>query len=267
MGKIDPYKHKERYENWRKIVDKSGIPEIGKYNSNLTLQYLDDMECGHNVAKLSAKGSRSYIRLNTLRQKLIFFSKKFKELYGIDKLTDVSENQVCKFFTGMRKGIITREDGGVYKSSGYYAKNFKAFWHWYMKINKKQGIKIADITEDLDSTQDKPQWVYLTEKQVKQLCEKAKYEYRVLIMFLFDSGIRSPTELINIKVSDFYNSYKELNIRNEVSKTFGRRIKLMLSAELIRDYVENKELSQEDYIFKIIPTRTNEYLKRLSKSY
>jgi len=264
MTKIDPYKHKQRYENWRREVDESGIPNISKYNSDLTLRYLDDMECGYNVARLSAKGARSFIRLNTLRQKLVFFSKKFKGLYGIDKITDVSELQVCKFFSGMRKGTITREDGKTYKSSGYYAKNFKAFWHWYMKVMKKQGIKIVDITEDLDSTQDKPQWVYLTEKEVKQLCEKAKYEYRVLIMFLFDSGIRSPTELINIKVSDLYSGCKELNIRDEVSKTFGRRIKLMLSAELIRDYIENKELSQDDYLFPMRPTRVNEYLKRLS---
>jgi hypothetical protein len=88
MTKIDPYKHKQRYENWRKEVDKSGIPNISKYNSDLTLRYLDDMECGYNVARLSAKGARSFIRLNTLRQKLVFFSKKFKQLYGIDKITE-----------------------------------------------------------------------------------------------------------------------------------------------------------------------------------
>jgi integrase len=264
MEKIDPYKHKQRYENWRKKVGETGIPDISKYNSDLTLQYLDDMECGYNVARLSAKGARSYIRLNTLRQKMVYFSKKFKEIYGIDKITDVTEHQVCKFFSQMRKGIITRDDGERYKSSGYYAKNFKAFWHWYMKIMKKQGVKIPDITEDLDSSQDKPQWVYLTEKEVKQLCEKAKYEYRVLIMFLFDSGIRSPTELINIKVSDFYNNCKELNIRDEVSKTFGRRIKLMLSAELIKDYIENKELSSEDHLFSMIPFKINKYIKRLA---
>jgi len=134
MTKIDPYKHKQRYENWREEVNKKGILEIGKYNSDLTLRYLDDMSCGYNVSRLSAKGSRSFIRLNTLRQKLVFFSKKFKTLYRIDKITDINELQLCQFFSNMRKGIIPREDGEIYKSVGYYAKNFKAFWHWYMKI-------------------------------------------------------------------------------------------------------------------------------------
>ena len=51
------------------------------------------------------------------------------------------------------------------------------------------------------------------------------------MMFLFDSGIRSPTELMNVKVSDLFNDFKELNIREEISKTFGRRIKLMICSE------------------------------------
>jgi len=163
--KKDPYNHKGIYENWRKKVNTNGIPEISKYNSDLILKYLNDMGCGYNVSRVSSKGSRSYIRLNTLRQKLVFFSKKFEELYGIDKITDISEIQLCKFFTDMRKGVVTREDGKVYQSAGYYVKNFKAFWHWWMKVNKKEGIEIKDITEDLDSSQDKPRWVYLTEKQ------------------------------------------------------------------------------------------------------
>ena len=47
-----------------------------------------------------------------------------------------------------------------------------------------------------------------TENEVIKLCNEAKYEYKALIWFLFDTGIRSPTELMNIKVSDFYNNFK-----------------------------------------------------------
>ena len=78
--KIDPYKHKEKYLTWKEKV-KEGIPMIGRYNSDLTLQYLSDMERGLNVSSKNSKGSRSYIRLNSLREKMIFFSNKFKELY------------------------------------------------------------------------------------------------------------------------------------------------------------------------------------------
>ena len=191
--KRDPYKHKEIYLAWKEKVSQSGISEINKYNSKIILQYLEDMEHGINISISSPKGGRSYIRLNTLRQKLKFFAVKFKEVYGIDKLTEIDEDQVVKFFSGMKKGIIKRNDGKTFKSSGYYAKNFKAFWHWWIKINKKKGIEVTDITLDVDTSGDKPRWVYLTEEEVKLLCENAKYKYNFLISFLFYSGIRSPT--------------------------------------------------------------------------
>jgi len=262
--KIDPYKHKERYQNWKEKI-KGEIPEISKENSDLILQYLSDMERGINIASASVKGSRSFIRLNTLRAKLIFFSKRFNDMYQLKKLVDVNEEQLITVFSNMKNGILKREDGGEYHSVDTYAKAFKAFWHWYQKINRKQGVEIKDITTDLDTKQDKPEWVYLTEEQVKKLCDNAKFEYKVLIMFLFDTGIRSPTELINIRVLDFFNDFKELNIREEISKTFGRRIKLMLCSQMIKDYVKTKELNPEDYLFKISHSVMNQYLKRLAE--
>jgi len=263
--KRDPYKHEEKYLEWKERVNKSGISETNKYNSDIILQYLEDMEHGINISISSPKGARSYIRLNTLRQKLKFFTIKFKEVYGIDKLTEINEDQVVKFFSGMKKGIIKRNDGKTFKSSGYYAKNFKAFWHWWIKINKKKGIEITDITLDVDTSGDKPKWVYLTEEEVKLLCENAKYEYKVLISFLFDSGIRSPTELVNIKVSDLFDNCNELHIRDEISKTFGRKIKLMLCSKLLLEYIKIKNFQREDYLFDIKPASVNKYLKRLAK--
>jgi integrase len=262
--KIDPYKHKERYIAWKEKV-KDGIPETSKENSDLIFQYLADMEKGINIAASSVKGSRSYIRLNTVRDKLVFFSKKFKEIYKINRIIEISEDQAVSFFSDMKNGNLKKADGGNYMSVDTFAKAFKAFWHWHQKVSKKNGVEIPDITVDLDTRQEKPDWVYLTEDQIKKLCDNAKPEYRVLIMFLFDTGIRAPTELMNIKVSDIFNNFKELNIRDEISKTFGRRIKLMLCGNLLKEYVNEKELKPDDYLFKIVPTGVNKYLKRLGK--
>lgn len=261
--KKDPYKHKERYLKWKEN-NQSGIPNISSYNSDLILRYLNDMERGINIASMSTKGARSYIRLTSLRERTIFFAKKFKELYNIDKITDINEEQLITFFADMKNGNMKKENGVSYRSMDTYAKVFKAFWHWHQKVSKKKGLEITDITLDLDTKEDKPDWVYLTEGEIKLLCDKAKYEYKTLIMFLFDSGIRAPTELMNIKVSDFFNDFKELNIREEISKTFGRRIKLMLCSEIVKQYVSEKKLSPDDFLFKISPQMTNKYLKRLS---
>lgn len=47
--KIDPYKHKENYLEWKKAIN-GKIPEISTQNSQLILSYLEDMEMGLNVA-------------------------------------------------------------------------------------------------------------------------------------------------------------------------------------------------------------------------
>lgn len=262
--KIDPHNHKEKYFSWKKSLN-GRILDISEKNSQIILDYLFDMEQGLNVASVSKKGARSYIRLNNLKQRIIFLVKKFEELYNLEDITKVTERDLHRFFNGMKTGEIKRLDGKIYKSPADYVKIFKAFWHWHQKVHRKQGIEINDLTIDLDTTQEKPSWVYLNEEQVKKLVDNAIYDYKVLIMFLYDSGIRAPTELLNIKVSDLYNDCKELNIREEVSKTFGRRIKLMISSGFVKDYIKAKGLTSEDYLFDKNQKVMNRYLKRLSK--
>ncbi len=265
MMKIDPYHHEERYKIWKEKVTKEGIKGITKENSDLIIQYVSDMEHGLNISLKSVKGGRSFIRLNTIKEKMIFFAKKFEEFYRLKNITKITEEQAIFFFSRMNKGEIKKRDGKNYRSTAYFVSVFKAFWHWYQIVTKKQGLNLLDITVNLDTRTDKPRWVYLTEEQVKILCDNAKPKYKVLIMFLLDSGIRSPTELVNIRISDFYNDFKEVMIRDEISKTFGRRIKLMLCSELINDYVKQNNLSLNDYIFPIKPQTFNLYLKRIAK--
>lgn len=119
--KIDPYNHEERYKKWHALISKTGIPDISKENSDLVIQYLDDMEHGLNVSIASVKGGRSYIRLNTLREKMRFFSMKFESLYNC-KLIDITEPQLLLFFSKMRKGEIARKDGKRYTSTSYFVK-------------------------------------------------------------------------------------------------------------------------------------------------
>ena len=262
--KIDIYNHKNKYLNWKAKIKNSDIEGLKKANSDIIKRYVFDMENGLNVAVKSVKGARSHIRLNNLKQRLIFITKELEQRYNLKSYEGLTEEVLFKFFNGMRQGDIKRKDGKEYQSVGDYVKVFKAFYHWFMKVNKKNGDEIIDITLDLDTSSSKPKWVYLNEEQVKKLCDNAKYDYRVLIMFLFDSGIRSPTELVNIKVSDLYNDYKELLISDEISKTFGRRIKLMLCSEMLKDYIKEKQLKLEDYLFPINPVGANQYLQRLA---
>jgi hypothetical protein len=262
--KLDPYNNKEKYLEWKEKLEDS-ISGLTKENSDLLLAFLHDMEIGVNVGRGSKKGARSFIRLRSLRDKLTLLFKKINESYNIKDVTKVKEDTIHSFFSSMENGGIRKNNGETYKAVADYVKIFKAFWHWHQKTSRKKGIEIQDITLDLDTTQNKPDWVYLTEEQIKKLCDNARYDYKVLMMFLFDTGIRAPTELMNVKVSDLYNDFKELQIREETSKTFGRRIKLMLCSDMVKRYVKSMGLKDNDYLFGINYATVNKYIQRLSQ--
>ena len=112
---------------------KDGIQNISKKNSDLLLKYLEDMECGLNVSLKSKKGSRSYPRLNTLRQRLNFIFREFEERYGLYDITLITEQHLHGHFAGMRNGTIKNLRGKAYKSTVDYVKIFKSFWHWHQR--------------------------------------------------------------------------------------------------------------------------------------
>jgi integrase len=84
---------------------------------------------------------------------------------------------------------------------------------------------------------------------------------------MYDTGIRSPTELINVKVSDLFENCRQIHIREEIVKkgSFGRKINLMLCADVLRKYIEDNDLQPSDALFEISPAVTNRYLRRLAK--
>ncbi len=262
--RIDPYNHERKYKNWKRQVGQDGIPGLSRANSDLILRYLNDMELGLNVAKGSVKGARSYTRLNTLRTKLIFFSDLASKEFGLDCLTNMASEQIVALIQRMRNGEIKTRTGRRFKSAGYYASVFKAFWHWHQTVSRKEGVHVPDITVDLDTRDSKPTWVYLTEEQVRSLAAQAKFNYRVLILFIFDSGLRSPGELVNVRVQDLSDDCRVLHVREETSKTFGRKIKLMLSSALLKEYIQQQNLEPQDRLFRLKPYRANQYLKRLA---
>ncbi|MDD9952936.1 MAG: hypothetical protein OXR66_01205 [Candidatus Woesearchaeota archaeon] len=132
-----------------------------------------------------------------------------------------------------------------------------------MKVKKRGGQTVVDICEELDTRCEKPRWVYLTEQEVEKLCRHANYKYQVLIRFLYDSGIRAPTELVNVRVRDLTEDCTQLHIREETSKTFGRKITLLHCPPLLREYIHDQGLKPDQYIFDFSPSVANRYLKAL----
>ncbi len=262
--KKDIYNHKRLFQNWLDSIEKNKkIEGLTDNNSNLIISFIKDFKIGMNVSKQSRKGERSCTRLNHLRQKVVFILK-LLEKRGIKDITKAKPQDLHKLFSEMREGTIKTRTGTLYKSTGDYVKEFKTFWHWYQKIMRKRGKTVEDIAEDLDTRGEKPKFVYFTKEDCEKIIDKASYDLKPILALAFDSGARV-LELMNIKISDFSNDFKELTIREETSKTFGRKMKLMLCPEQIRNYVNKIGLKSEDYFCRENPPMINKELRKLGK--
>ncbi len=259
MEKLDPHNSKHYLEIWKD----NKLEMLSKKNAQLLKQYISDMEIGINTSG-SKKGGRSSIKLVSMARQMQRLLELTETYCKVNDITKITEKQLHNLFSSMTQGKITRIDGKPYKSVGDYTVRFKAFWHWHIKTNKKEGVAILDLTEDLEaSKKKKPEFVFFTEKDLEKMIEKAGYDTQVFMLFLFDTGIRCPTEAMNIRASDFTDDFKELNIRDEISKTFGRKIKLMMCSEAIKKFTKESHLSNNDFVFTIQAPAMNKRLKQI----
>ncbi len=272
VEKFDPHKNEETYKKWR-YEKNAPFKGVSEKNRELMIQYLDDMEIGANVSPIVKRGPRSYIRLRNLKSKIHSWAIIIQEEMNIDYFPEVEhkEREFLQVIKKLRDGKIfsRRKTREPFTGVGTLIKAFKAMWHWYQRVQRKEGIEVRDITQDIDATDEKPHFNYFTIEQLNQMCNEAKYDYRVLMMFLFDTGIRAPTEMMNVKVSDLeWNKEKQhytLTIRQETSKTFGRKIKLLLCSAMLKEYIKNKKIKPDEFIFTTRPHQTNQYLKNLGR--
>jgi site-specific recombinase XerD len=264
MVKADLYNHEKRFQNWKANIS-HGENGLTKPNSDLLIQYILDMEQGVNINLRSKKGGRSPHRLNNVRQKLSKVFRMLQERKIID-VRKIEEKQIQSLFEDMRKGIIKTDDGNKYKSVADYAKAFTAFWHWWQKVNNKKGKAIRDITQEIDKSEEsKPIWVYCDEEQTKEIINKSSSNYAILFEFLFDTGARV-TETFSLKVKDIElkNGIVYVNISDEIAKSVGRKIKLLLCGQNILRYIKENNLKPDEQLFQVSHDYANYYLRKIT---
>lgn len=265
--KRDIYGHEERYKKWKEEAVKLGVEGLTKKNSDLLIQYVSDMEIGVNISNKNKKGPRSYPRLNNLRQRLrqIMVMLQDRKVGDFSKIT---EKEVMQFFSDMHTGEIKNQKGQKYRSVGDYAKVFTSFWHWWMKVNRKQGTLLEDITEEIDKSSDKARFVYITKEKLDELLPYLNEDEQTIVLFVFDSIIRSPTELLSLKVSDIYKKEGEIwvNVSGEISKTgFDRSFNLIYSGDAITEFIKKHDLQLDQYLFDFLPKNLTGKIQQIAK--
>jgi len=125
---------------------------------------------------------------------------------------------------------------------------------------------VEDITPDLIVQKTVPEFIHFTKDDLTEMTKLSKQQYRVLMWFLFDSGVR-PQEMKQLLVEDISKDAEGitwLNVKNSIAKkgSFGRKVKLLLCNDLILDWIKGKERKQ--LLFEINDRVVNQYLGRLS---
>lgn len=249
MKIIDVNHSSKRWKTLRQKEFKSKkIKGLSAENSKIAIGLLKDFERGINTTTRGKRTAGSLLRMRQAFISLAPFVKK-KEIV---ELTRDDLSKICDK-----------------KNSHDFTRNLKVIFNW---LHRTQIIKenVSDHLVSDDFSKGKPAWVYLPEEQLKKLINGGTSDYRALISFFLDSGIR-PQEAWRIRILDFQDNFTSINIPikrsngERVSKTTERTIKLKICSDLIREYVARHNLKDEDLLLRITQAGFNKTLKHLSK--
>ena len=116
--KLDIHGHEQRYKNWKERVQEEGEENLTKKNSDILIQFILDMEIGANVSKSNKKGGRSYVRLNSLRQRLSQIIRMLEER-NVNDIARVSEKNSSRAIFAGRKRLPSSSPGHCWSSQHY----------------------------------------------------------------------------------------------------------------------------------------------------
>lgn len=245
-GNIKKWQALKSYE-----FKKNSIEGLSKHNSNLAIKQLKDFEGGLNC---TTKGMRAPASLLRIRRTWRVLSKRLGKKEDIDK---VSKEKLSK--------ILAKEN------SEHFTRNVKVIFKWMQRSEIREDNPSEHILAS-EFSKGKPAWVYLGEENMRLLLNALGSKHKALCYFLYDSGIR-PEEAWRIRIFDFQDDFKVLDIpekRNNgerVAKknSFGRKIKLKLCSDLIKEYIKINDLKTNDLLFNMTQAGFNKALRIISK--
>lgn len=257
--KKDVYNSESRLNKWLIEVKSYGIQGLSKSNSKKLLQYILDLKKGDNVSKKNP-GPRSSITLNPKKDRITQWFLEF-EKQKINSAMLINKN-------GKKVNDIWKN---VFNSSEEMLKELRCYWNWEMLIERKRCMqngketKLRDITEDMHAIKKEPNFVYFTYEDLMKVQQYFNIDEQTINLFLYDTIIRYPTECLSVKVQDFvfHKDYTELVIREEIAKTYGRTIKLLLCSDAIKDYIERHKLKPNENLFDFDHSNYNKKLKKV----
>jgi integrase len=202
--------------------------------------------------------------------------KKLLNMYNVCgrglNLQKATRKEVETFVNALNRNEFKTQDSKNYSGNAKadIKKFLKQFFKWYKGNNEFYPPEVSWIKTRIAKDERPIEKDILTKEQVVKLANAfQKYDFKMLTLFLFDSGFRIQ-EMLSVKKSDL-NLIKVDDEGNEcffikcnVSKTFTRDIDIPLFTEEIKAYVNSEEFKAKDndaILFDILYNSYNDNLK------
>lgn len=250
MQKKDVYNHIKNFESWKEqLTPKYLEGGLTKENSKFFVEYFK---------WLGERKSNGYVNRNRCKIKSIFIGLQKK---GVKDVSKATIKQVEDYFFEWKKQGHSID----------YAKRWNAFWSWWKQQNRREGKVVIDLTLVLKDLQNEgaseSSFVWLTKDEFERFRKYFDEDKQTMLLFLFDSLIRFPTEMLSLKVENIFEKNGEvwIDIPKEISKTIGRKFNLVYSGEAVLKYIKKHKKKQGDYLFEFSPTMFNQEMQKIAK--
>lgn len=216
------------------------------------IEFLKDKKIGKWGKKIEKHQEYKYLsQLNSISKHI---NKPFRFL---------TESDTEKLYTDLTDDKITRANGKPYTSGSKNTliKTFKSYMKWlceekYRDNSKLDYNRLAKWMKPFQEVVDIPA---LSKEEILKLASVNNLRNQALILTLFDTGARS-TEFLNIRINDIEKIeesdgfYFKIKLRDEFSKTKGRRISCRICKDILDMYLKQRRKdikSNDDVLFDV----------------
>ena len=190
------------------------------------------------------------------------------------------QGKVLQFNDSLTTYEYKTKKGKPYQSVDDFIRDFVCFWNWHVRViddeneeiddenrnieirnsklpkSKKKSLKekryVIDVVKYLARSPKKNSFVYTSYDELKEVLPALSEDDQTVTLFMFDSIIRSPLEFSNIFFEDitFYeDGVVEINVRDEIAKTYGRKFELVLCVDKLKAYIKRHKLTPGQRLF------------------
>jgi len=234
---LDINHHRKTWLRVKEIEFSNGLIEgLTAHNSKIAIAQLIDFENGINTTTRGLRTPASLLRLRNCYKTL----SKHIGKKDIDKISQVELTKIIK--------KVNKE---------HFARNIKVIFNWLERTKRIKENPTKHIIAD-EFSKGKPAWVYLGEEKMKLLLNSLGAKHKALAYLIYDSGVR-PEEAFKLRVYDLQDDFKSLEIvekrqngeRIAKKNSFGRKVKLKLCTDLIKEFINTNNLKHNDLLFQI----------------